>query len=194
MRCLNESIARRANHEDHCTGRFWEGRFRSQALLDVGALLTCMTYVDLNPVRAGIATTLEDAPYTSIRARLVAAATGDGAAAPAGLVPFANQRPVAGVEPVPMAFEDYVAVLRWTVEALREPGAGAVPAGAQVGAVLAQCELESTGFVETVRTFARRFFTMVGAVHRIDGESQRRGYRRRPGRPAARRLYRAAAA
>ncbi len=70
MRCLNQPIARQANLEDGCTGKFWGSRFNSQALKSEEALLSCMAYVDLNPVRAGIAETPESSSYTSIQERL----------------------------------------------------------------------------------------------------------------------------
>ena len=70
MRCLCEKIARAANHEDGTSGRFWAGRFKSVALLDEAAVLACSVYVDLNPIRAGIATTPEESPYTSGRDRI----------------------------------------------------------------------------------------------------------------------------
>ena len=77
MRVLNQSIARMANAEDRVTGRFWEGRFKSHALLDEAAVLTAMAYVDLNPIRARLATVPEDSAFTSIAERLKPVRDGD---------------------------------------------------------------------------------------------------------------------
>jgi REP element-mobilizing transposase RayT len=70
MKLLNEHIARSANIEENITGSFWESRFKSQALLDEKALLSCMAYVDLNPIRAGMAQTPEGSDFTSIQERI----------------------------------------------------------------------------------------------------------------------------
>ncbi|WP_214516226.1 hypothetical protein [Aliivibrio fischeri] len=70
MRNLNEYVAREANKEEGCTGRFWEGRFKPQALLGEKALLSCMAYVDLNPVRAAMVQSLEESEFTSVYERI----------------------------------------------------------------------------------------------------------------------------
>jgi REP element-mobilizing transposase RayT len=67
---LNEYIARAANKEDEVKGRFWESRFKCQALLDEAAIAACMVYVDLNPIRAGRAKTPEESDFTSIQERI----------------------------------------------------------------------------------------------------------------------------
>ncbi len=70
MRCTAENIARRSNREDGSPGRFWQGRFKAQLLLDEASLLACAAYVDLNPVRAAMAETLEQSDYTGVKDRI----------------------------------------------------------------------------------------------------------------------------
>ncbi len=70
MKCLNEPVARMANTEDNCKGHFWESRFASQRLPTDKAILSAMVYVDLNPMRAGVASTPESSEHTSIKERI----------------------------------------------------------------------------------------------------------------------------
>ena len=70
MRLLKEPLARMANLEDGCKGHFWEGRFKCVRLDDAAALLACMSYVELNPIRAGVADRLENCDYTTIQERM----------------------------------------------------------------------------------------------------------------------------
>ena len=72
MRALAEPIARMSNAQDKCTGRFWEGRFKAQRIVDDAGLLACSMYVDLNVVRAALAEGLEDSLHTSIYDRIEA--------------------------------------------------------------------------------------------------------------------------
>jgi len=92
-----------ANQEDRCTGRFWEGRFKSQALLDERALLACMAYVDLNPVRAGMARTPEGSEFTSIRERVHTPET-------TSLLGFVGTQQQHGI---PFRFEHYLELVDW---------------------------------------------------------------------------------
>ena len=111
MRLLNEYIARQANKEDNCTGRFWEGRFKSQALLDETALAACMAYVDLNPMRAGIANTPESSSYTSIQKRIRAAKHNKQ---PRRLRPLSSASSTSSANTLPFLLEDYLELLAHT--------------------------------------------------------------------------------
>lgn len=70
MKCLKEPLSRLVNKEERCTGAFFEGRFKSIAILDEEALLSVSAYIDLNPVAAGVAETPEQSEHTSVKARV----------------------------------------------------------------------------------------------------------------------------
>ncbi|KDM91707.1 transposase [Photobacterium galatheae] len=117
MRLLNQYIANEANREDDCTGHFWEGRFKSQALLDEKALAAAMAYVDLNPVRAGISETPETSDFTSVKTRIKSLRK-DEASAPS-LFPFAGNPRNDMPDGLPFRLLDYLELVDWTGRQIR---------------------------------------------------------------------------
>ncbi len=140
MKCLNEPIARQANAEDGCTGHFWEARYKSQCLKTERALLACMVYVDLNPVRAKMAKTPENSAHTSIKERITPAldlktaikqqitegtlVNLAGDAKP--LMPFLNIQPNTTTATLPCTWLEYLDLVDWTGRMARDDKLGAI--------------------------------------------------------------------
>ncbi|MGZ3380943.1 MAG: transposase [Isosphaeraceae bacterium] len=70
MKCLKEPLSRLANREEQTRGAFFEGRFKSVAIIDEEALIVTCAYIDMLPVATGIAKTAEAGKHTSIRQRV----------------------------------------------------------------------------------------------------------------------------
>ena len=176
MRCLCEPIARRANKEDGCTGRFWEGRFRSQALLDDAAVLACSAYVDLNPVRAKVAATPETSRNTSIFERINerqkpvkrTEESRDG-----WLAPMLDQirqrtaptRRVSNDEMIPLSMDDYLKLLDWTGLQIRQGKRGAIPA--ELSPILDRLKIQPGGWLHVVTHFGRLFKNAAGSPSKL---------------------------
>jgi REP element-mobilizing transposase RayT len=191
MRGLNEWVARRANREDGCTGRFWEGRFKSQALLDEEGLLTCMAYVDLNPIRAGIASRLESADYTSIQARLRAAKTSKttttaATSTPSHVAPMADDRRARKNRRLPIDLVAYVELLEWTGRTARTEGSGRLRG--KPPELLTRFGFSPEGWSRTMQAHQLATCSALGKLDALDAEAARRGRAWIRGKDVSRRL------
>ncbi len=63
MRYFSHYMAVRSNDEDDIRGHFWESRFGSEILDSSASILTCMIYVDLNPIQSQMANTPEESDF-----------------------------------------------------------------------------------------------------------------------------------
>ena len=213
MRCFNEFIARRANREDGCKGRFWEGRFKCQALLDEAAYLAAMTYVDLNPIRAGITETPEESEFTSARDRIIARQaqknlaniSGEtaqnlpprqqtsidrekaGISADQWLCPIDNEAPDGPRGILPMNTDQYINLLDWTGRLIREDKKGAIPD--HLAPILERLQVDTDHWLTTVQNYGSLFHRVVGKIDNMTTTAQRAGKRWWQGLKACRKAF-----
>jgi REP element-mobilizing transposase RayT len=185
MRCLVEPIARRSNKEDDVTGRFWEGRFRAQLLIDETAVAACMAYVDLNPIRAGIAETPETSDFTSAQERIEdRQAAAEVATADARDVRIEHGENVGWMSPValgpprknvrekptdrrasnqgclPMTLDAYLKLIDWTGRQIRKDNVGQIPA--ECAPILDRLQCDAEAWLDFVKNFRQRFRNEAG--------------------------------
>jgi REP element-mobilizing transposase RayT len=194
MRCLNEHIARKANAEDNCKGRFWESRFTTQALVDETAVLACMAYVDLNPIRAGLATTPESFDYTSLQERLGITPEKPSGSENSSTLPQANLMPFAGAvsqdtpaNALPHSFRDYLELVDWTGRAVREDKRGSIPGN--LPPILQRLKIDPEQWIKAANDMERRFYHAIGPVASLREFCQRLNKRWLHGSRACSALY-----
>jgi len=208
MRCLSEPLARRANREDRCTGRFWEGRFKCQRLMDEGAMLAWMAYVDLNPVRAKMADTLEDSDFTSVCDRLIARRAKERLES-LGEVKNptqAQKREISreesrinrgqwltafGEEESPfrgMDEEAYIALVEWTGRNIRGDKPGYIPV--ELEGVLDRYGLDASEWAQNVASYGSLFHRIAGRAEQLLTYAKQRGQRWFRGKGGSKALYR----
>ncbi len=166
FKCLNEPIARQANKEDQCTGHFWESRFISQPLLTEEAVLSCMAYVDLNPIRAKIAQTPEASEHTSIRERIVqqfdltVAIKGQPLASPfdlplAELAKFEDAVTIHDQQGILYSLSDYLQLVDYTGRIIRKGKRGAIDN--DLPPILSRLGISSSEWLQSSQHFERLF-------------------------------------
>jgi len=182
IRIVNEHIARKANKEDQCTGRFWEGRFKSQALLDERALLACMAYVDLKPIRAKMAKSPEDSNHTCVKNRIDSQQQNKPLSS--SIECFVGSKPDA--IGLPFLLDEYLELVGWTGRIFRKGKRGHIDTG--LPPILERLSIESTAWKTLTTEFERHFRQWVGSDQIVRQLYQDKQYQRNPSTAHHRRL------
>jgi hypothetical protein len=195
---LNEFIARAANTEDKVKGRFWESRFKCQVLLDDASVIACMAYVDLNPIRAGIATMPEDSDFTSIQERIRAwhkeKMLSVSAPSTKNTQFENNSRPDSWLCPITstpqrrgiisISEEQYFDLVDRSGREIRAGKRGSI--NPDLAPILLRIGVKPESWINTVTKFGERFCVAVGSHSNLKKFAEKIGVRWLVGGPAAR--------
>lgn len=183
MRCINEPIARIANSEDICTGRFWEGRFKCQVLADERAVLAAMAYVDLNPVRAGMTVRLDQSHHTSIQQRILSCRADESKARQ-------KLKPLLGIAPaLSLKQGQYIELVQWTGQQVRPDKKGAIPKCAP--SALGKTGCSAKHWPTQVKAVGSGYWRMIGSAEQLIEKAEAIGQRWIKGISIARQIQKA---
>ncbi len=171
MRSLNEYISRKANEEDNCKGHFWESRFKSQALLNEQAVLSCMVYVDLNPIRAGLSDTLDESDFTSIQQRIndysqqqkAASVSEDKTMSSTQLADFTEG--ASSQQGIPFLLKDYFELADWTGRTIREDKRGYIPE--KEPSIIKKLGIDGEIWLNSVKEYNNGYHSFVGSESQL---------------------------
>jgi len=183
MSRLNEPLAKTSNAEDFAKGRFWESRYTSVALLDESAVLSCMAYVDLNPIRAGIVQELQVSLYTSIRKRL------DDLPLKPELLAQPIQPMAGSVESraVNIKLQDYVELVEWAGKSIVHPNKAKMPA--HINTLLSAMNLQPDNWLMQVQNFNKGSPHSIGCLAKLQDKAVALKKKWIKGLSASRKLY-----
>ena len=181
MRCINEPIAKRSNAEDFVKGHFWESRFKSQALLDEAAALTCMAYVDLNPIRAGLNTKVENSEYTSIQKRLINLSEKQLNQAVESIAGSIKNKTLS------IKLNDYIELVDWTGKFITHSDKTKIPPN--LSSTLQRLNLNQKQWMIQVRAFGSSYYRAIGALDSMKEKAEKLGQHWLKGVGSIKKLY-----
>ena len=200
MKSISEYVARKANKEDECTGRFWEGRFESVEILDEAGVLACATYVELNPIRAAMAETPETSEHTSAKSRIDDLKEANQAKPVRerdrvlkhsrflSPVQIDERNDPIGPDPddsgfraslkglLPISLEQFLELIDWTGRNIRSDKRGAIPAN--LDPIMNRLGINTGSWCKLIETFKSCFKRVVGSSSQLEDAAKARGQQR----------------
>jgi REP element-mobilizing transposase RayT len=184
MAHLKEPLARHSNFVDRCCGNFWQGRFRARRLNNDAALLVCSLYVNMNPIRAGLADKPENAEHTSMHARLQDRMAGDAELSRSGWLAavhvdgdgydgVADGRRASNKGYLEIVFREYLELLDALIRRERIEKAGG--ASSDYPSVLERLGVTAAMWESAVQVTSRRFARELDIMAMMFAEARRRG-------------------
>jgi hypothetical protein len=150
--------------------RFWEGRYKCQLLCDTRAVLAAMTYVDLNPIRAGMTTRLENYDHTSAQQR-IEHTKHDPIALTQSLLPTSGSL----LRCLPIRTGEYLELVDWTGRQLRDGKRGAIHKDTLP--ILKLLDTSNQRWAMRVNAICSGYWRVVGEAHDLIAVAQRIGQR-----------------